>query len=217
MIKAAIFDLDGTLLNTLEDVVNACNYALKKCNFKTHSIEEYKVFVGDGRSKLIERIVPDEYKGNDEVKNNVLRLFDEYYSEHMLDMTKPYEGICEMLKSLKEKGVKLAVVSNKPDEFVGGIVKKYFGDTFEIVHGQRTNYPVKPDPTTVYEVIEYFGIKLNESIYVGDSNVDIYTAKNAKVKSIGVAWGFRGEEELREAGADYIVYDSNEITELILS
>ena len=217
MIKAAIFDLDGTLLNTLEDVVNACNYALKKCNFKTHSIEEYKVFVGDGRSKLIERIVPDEYKGNDEVKNNVLRLFDEYYSEHMLDMTKPYEGICEMLKSLKEKGVKLAVVSNKPDEFVGGIVKKYFGDTFEIVHGQRTNYPVKPDPTTVYEVIESFGIKLNESIYVGDSNVDIYTAKNAKVKSIGVAWGFRGEEELREAGADYIVYDSNEITELILS
>ena len=217
MIKAAIFDLDGTLLNTLEDVVNACNYALKKCNFKTHSIEEYKVFVGDGRSKLIERIVPDEYKGNDEVKNNVLRLFDEYYSGHMLDMTKPYEGICEMLKSLKEKGVKLAVVSNKPDEFVGGIVKKYFGDTFEIVHGQRTNYPVKPDPTTVYEVIEYFGIKLNESIYVGDSNVDIYTAKNAKVKSIGVAWGFRGEEELREAGADYIVYDSNEIAELILS
>lgn len=217
MIKAAIFDLDGTLLNTLEDVVNACNYALKKCNFKTHSIEEYKVFVGDGRSKLIERIVPDEYKGNDEVKNKVLRLFDEYYSGHMLDMTKPYEGICEMLKSLKEKGVKLAVVSNKPDEFVGGIVKKYFGDTFEIVHGQRTNYPVKPDPTTVYEVIEYFGIKLNESIYVGDSNVDIYTAKNAKVKSIGVAWGFRGEEELREAGADYIVYDSNEITELILS
>lgn len=217
MIKAAIFDLDGTLLNTLEDVVNTCNYALKKCNFKTHSIEEYKVFVGDGRSKLIERIVPDEYKGNDEVKNKVLRLFDEYYSGHMLDMTKPYEGICEMLKSLKEKGVKLAVVSNKPDEFVGGIVKKYFGDTFEIVHGQRTNYPVKPDPTTVYEVIEYFGIKLNESIYVGDSNVDIYTAKNAKVKSIGVAWGFRGEEELREAGADYIVYDSNEITELILS
>ena len=217
MIKAAIFDLDGTLLNTLEDVVNACNYELKKCNFKTHSIEEYKVFVGDGRSKLIERIVPDEYKGNDEVKNKVLRLFDEYYSGHMLDMTKPYEGICEMLKSLKEKGVKLAVVSNKPDEFVGGIVKKYFGDTFEIVHGQRTNYPVKPDPTTVYEVIEYFGIKLNESIYVGDSNVDIYTAKNAKVKSIGVAWGFRGEEELREAGADYIVYDSNEITELILS
>lgn len=217
MIKAAIFDLDGTLLNTLEDVVNACNYALKKCNFKTHSIEEYKVFVGDGRSKLIERIVPDEYKGNDEVKNKVLRLFDEYYSGHMLDMTKPYEGICEMLKSLKEKGVKLAVVSNKPDEFVGGIVKKYFGDTFEIIHGQRTNYPVKPDPTTVYEVIEYFGIKLNESIYVGDSNVDIYTAKNAKVKSIGVAWGFRGEEELREAGADYIVYDSNEITELILS
>lgn len=217
MIKAAIFDLDGTLLNTLEDVVNACNYALKRCNFKTHSIEEYKVFVGDGRSKLIERIVPDEYKGNDEVKNKVLRLFDEYYSGHMLDMTKPYEGICEMLKSLKEKGVKLAVVSNKPDEFVGGIVKKYFGDTFEIVHGQRTNYPVKPDPTTVYEVIEYFGIKLNESIYVGDSNVDIYTAKNAKVKSIGVAWGFRGEEELREAGADYIVYDSNEITELILS
>lgn len=217
MIKAAIFDLDGTLLNTLEDVVNACNYALKKCNFKTHSIEEYKVFVGDGRSKLIERIVPDEYKGNDEVKNKVLRLFDEYYSGHMLDMTKPYEGICEMLKSLKEKGVKLAVVSNKPDEFVGGIVKKYFGDTFEIVHGQRTNYPVKPDPTTVYEVIEYFGIKLNESIYVGDSNVDIYTAKNAKVKSIGVAWGFRGEEELREAGADYIVYDSNEIAELILS
>ena len=215
MIKVAIFDLDGTLLDTLEDLANACNYALKSCEFKVHPIEEYKRFVGNGRYKLIERIVPEEYKENTEVINKVLGLFDQYYAKHMLDMTKPYNGIYNMLDKLKEKGIKLAVVSNKPHEFVGDIVKKYFNNSFEIAYGQRPNYPTKPDPNTVYEVIEDFNVKLEECIYIGDSDVDINTARNAKVKSIGVAWGFRGAGELKEAGADYIAYEADDIIKLI--
>ena len=152
MIKAVIFDLDGTLLDTLEDLANACNYALKSCGFKIHHVKDYIRFVGNGRYKLIERIVPDKYKEDKEVINKVLRLFDEYYGEHMVDMTKPYDGIIEMINKLKEKSVKIAVVSNKPHEFAEDVVRRYFGDAFEITYGQRPNHPTKPDPKTVYEV-----------------------------------------------------------------
>lgn len=216
MIKAVIFDLDGTLLNTLEDLANACNYALKSCGFKVHNVNDYTRFVGNGRYKLIERIVPVEYKKDKEVINKVLSLFDEYYGEHMIDMTKPYDGINEMLEELKEKNIKLAVVSNKPHEFAGDVVKKYFDNKFEITYGQRENHPTKPDPKTVYEVMEYLGVNKNECIYVGDSDVDVNTAKNAQVKSVGVAWGFRGEGELKDAGADYIINKPSELMKLIL-
>ena len=215
MIKAVIFDLDGTLLDTLEDLANACNYALEVCGFKIHNVNDYKRFVGSGRYKLIERIVPAEYKNSEEVINKVLGLFDEYYGKHMMDMTKPYPGIVNMLEELKKNNIKLAVVSNKPHEFAESVVKKYFGETFDIAYGQRPNHPVKPDPKTVYEVIEYLGVNKDECIYVGDSDVDVNTAKNANVKVVGVSWGFRGTGELKEAGADYIIYTPQEIEKVM--
>ena len=215
MIKAVIFDLDGTLLDTLEDLANACNYALRSCGYEEHAINEYVKFVGSGRYVLIQRILPEIYRENEVVINKVLALFDEYYGDHMLDTTKPYEGIDNMIDGLKKNNIKLAVVSNKPDEFAAEVVKKYFGDKFEITYGQRVNHAVKPDPRTVYEVIEYLKVGKEECIYVGDSDVDMITAKNANVKSVGVAWGFRGEEELISAGANHIIHNPNDLLKLI--
>lgn len=204
MYKAVIFDLDGTLLDTLEDLANACNHALKECRLGIHEVEKYKRFVGDGRYKLIERIIPKE-EHNHELFNKVLKLYDDYYLEHMIDETKPYEGICELLDELRNLQIKLAVVSNKPQEFVKEMVNNYFNDKMDIAFGQRINYKTKPDPETIFEVIKELEVTKEECIYVGDSNVDMETAKNAEVKSIGVAWGFRGRKELEEAGANIVV------------
>ena len=214
MIKAVIFDLDGTLLNTLEDLANASNFALRSCGYNEHPIKDYIRFVGSGRYILMKRILPEEDKNNEEAIEKVLKLFDEYYGEHMHDTTKPYDGIYELIKELKIKNIKLAVVSNKPDEFAGETVNRYFGNDFEITYGQRPNHAVKPDPKTVYEVMEYLNVT-KECIYVGDSDVDMKTAQNAGVKSIGVAWGFRGEEELKSAGADYIIRTPQELVNLL--
>lgn len=214
MIEAVIFDLDGTLLDTIEDLANACNYSLKALGYNTYEVEKYKSFVGNGRHKLIERILPEGDKDRD-VFSKALALFDKYYEEHMVDMTKPYKGIIELLDDLVEKGIKLAVVSNKPHKFTIRVVKKYFGDRFNIVYGQREGYPVKPDPRTVFEVIDNLGVTLENCVYVGDSDVDIKTAKNSGVKSIGVAWGFRGQGELEEAGADFIVRSVDELCEVV--
>ena len=215
MIKAVIFDLDGTLLNTLEDLANASNFALRSCGYNEHPIKDYIRFVGSGRYILMKRILPEEDKNNEEAIEKVLKLFDEYYGEHMHDTTKPYDGIYELIKELKIKNIKLAVVSNKPDEFAGETVNRYCGNDFEITYGQRPNHAVKPDPKTVYEVMEYLNVTKEECIYVGDSDVDMKTAQNAGVKSIGVAWGFRGEEELKSAGADYIIRTPQELVNLL--
>ena len=215
MIKAVIFDLDGTLLNTLEDLANASNFALRSCGYNEHPIKDYIRFVGSGRYILMKRILPEEDKNNEEAIKKVLKLFDEYYGEHMHDTTKPYDGIYELIKELKIKNIKLAVVSNKPDEFAGETVNRYFENDFEITYGQRPNHAVKPDPKTVYEVMEYLNVTKEECIYVGDSDVDMKTAQNAGVKSIGVAWGFRGEEELKSAGADYIIRTPQELVNLL--
>ena len=215
MIKAVIFDLDGTLLNTLEDLANASNFALRSCGYNEHPIKDYIRFIGSGRYILMKRILPEEDKNNEEAIEKVLKLFDEYYGEHMHDTTKPYDGIYELIKELKIKNIKLAVVSNKPDEFAGETVNRYFGNYFEITYGQRPNHAVKPDPKTVYEVMEYLNVTKEECIYVGDSDVDMKTAQNAGVKSIGVAWGFRGEEELKSAGADYIIRTPQELVNLL--
>ena len=134
----------------------------------------------------------------------------------MIDMTKPYDGIYEMLEELNKKHKKLAVVSNKPHEFAEDVVKKYFGDIFAITYGQRPDHPTKPDPKTVFEVMESLKVDKSECIYVGDSDVDVNTAKNAEVKSVGVAWGFRGAGELREAGADYIIEEPSELITLVI-
>lgn len=216
MFKVAIFDLDGTLLNTLDDLANACNYALNKFSFPTHKVEKYKKFIGNGIYKLIERALPDDKKDKETIKK-VLEVFSDYYNEHMMDMTKPYDGIISLLDELRIKGIRLAVVSNKKHEFTVEIVKKYFDDRFDIVFGHRDSYKEKPDPTSVLEVIDKFNILKSECIYIGDSNVDIITAKNAEVKCIGVTWGFRDNDELAEEGANYLANNIVELKNIIIS
>lgn len=215
MFKTVIFDLDGTLINSIGDLAAACNYGLKKYNFPTHDVEEYKMFVGDGRYKLIERMISQDLRTEENI-NKLLALFDEYYGQHMFDYTKPYDGIIDMLDELRNRGIKLAVVSNKPHEFATKIVSDFLGDRFEVVFGHRQGCPTKPDAYSVNEVIKIIGAKKEECLYVGDSNVDIITARNAEVKSAGVLWGFRSEEELRKEGADYIAGNIEELTNIIL-
>ncbi|MGG7059100.1 HAD family hydrolase [Clostridium tertium] len=216
MFKVAIFDLDGTLLNTLDDLANACNYALNKFNFPIHEVDKYKTFIGNGIYKLVERAVPEGKKDSGTV-TTVLEVFNKYYNEHMMDMTKPYEGVLDLLDKLAMNEVKLAVVSNKKHDFTIEIVKKYFSDRFDLVFGHRDNYKEKPDPVSVLEVIEAFNISKEECIYIGDSNVDIITARNAGIKSIGVSWGFRGKEELEREGADYLANNTEELEDIILN
>lgn len=215
MYKVAIFDLDGTLLDTIEDLANACNYALAKSFFSTYEVEQYKTFVGNGVYKLVERALP-EISRDDETCNKVLNDFREYYNEHMIDMTKPYDGIIALLDKLKSEGIKLVVVSNKPHKYTIEIVNKYFNNKFDLVFGHRDGYNAKPDPVSVLEALKLLNLEKEECIYIGDSNVDIITARNAKVKSVGVLWGFRSEEELRNEGATYLVSSAEEIKKIIL-
>ena len=214
MIKSIIFDLDGTLLNTIEDLANACNYALTTLGYKTHEVEKYKTFVGNGIYKLVERMLPEDRRDMENIEK-ALKLFDTYYEKHMIDMTKPYDGIMEMLDSLINRGINIAVVSNKPHEFTTEVVKNYFGDRFKVVYGHKKNTKEKPDPWAVLEVIEEFNVNKDECLYIGDSEIDINTAKNAGVKSVGVEWGFRGKGELEAAGANYIVNKPEQILEIL--
>ena len=208
MFKAVIFDLDGTLLNTIDDLADAGNYALRDQGFPTHPVEKYKYFVGNGIPKLIERIVP-KGSGNETIEKTH-SIFSAYYEAHMRDKTAPYAGITEMLDRLAEKGIKLGVVTNKAHKFAKEIVESYFGSRFDKVFGERTGFPKKPDPINVNKMIEEWGLDKSEVLYAGDSNVDMETAKNAGVKSCGVLWGFRTKEELVESGAVYLAADSEE-------
>ena len=216
MFKVAIFDLDGTLLNTLDDLANACNYALNKFSFPTHEVGKYKTFIGNGIYKLVERALPDS-KRDKETVEKVLEVFSEYYNEHMMDMTKPYDGIINLLDQLRMKGIKLGVVSNKKHEITIEIVNKYFGDRFNIVFGHRENYKEKTDPSSVLEIIEKLDVLKSECIYIGDSNVDVITARNSGIECIGVSWGFRGKEELAKAGADYLADNIIELRDIIIN
>ncbi len=215
MFTTAIFDLDGTLINSLTDLANACNYALNKFNYPPHELNKYKYFVGNGIYKLVERSVPEGLKD----KNNVLKvkaIFDEYYAQHSMDNTRPYEGIIELIKTLKANNINRAVLTNKADPYAKEIVKNFFGDLIPTVVGQKPENKTKPAPDGVYDIIKILGINKEECIFIGDSNVDIQTANNAKIKSIGVLWGFRTKEELQAAGATYIVETPKEISNIIL-
>lgn len=215
MFKGVIFDLDGTLLDTIEDLGLACNYALNKYSFPIHDIEKYKVLIGGGRRKLMESILPESNR-DERTINEVLTLFDIYYTSHMVDKTVPYDGIRKLLVELKRNNIKIGIVSNKPHEYTVKIAKKFFGDMFDMVLGHRKGDSPKPDPKGVIEVINYFNLEREECVYIGDSDIDIITSRNANVKSVGVAWGFRGEGELKGEGADYIVYSAEELRNVLL-
>lgn len=205
MSKAAIFDLDGTLLNTLEDLAAACNHALAQEGFAPHPTEAYRYFVGNGVKKLIARIVPPEIAQTEALLLKLTAHFDAYYALHGQDLTKPYDGILPMLDKLAAEGYRLAVLSNKPHAFVQTLTAHYFGDRFAAVYGNRPGYPVKPEPSLLKEVLAKIDAAPGDALYLGDSGVDMQTAKNGDVLAIGVLWGFRDKEELLENGADILL------------
>lgn len=203
MYRLAIFDLDGTLLNSIGDLMNACNVALGHFNYPIHEEDAYKHFVGNGIYKLVERALPKEEREEARVKE-VKAVFDAYYKAHSLDETKPYEGIIELLTDLREKGIYCCVLTNKAQTYAKALVNHFFGDLIDQVIGQREGIPTKPDPIGITQLLEFYNISPKACIYIGDSDVDMKTAENAGVDAIGVLWGFREEKELKEAGAKYL-------------
>lgn len=199
-----IFDLDGTLVDSLEDLRDATEYALKTMGYDGYPLERYQYFVGNGVKKLLERAFQTE----DEVVYTKARaLFDEYYFQHCLDHTLPYDGLSILLSQLHEQGHTLGVVTNKPDALAKKICGHLFSKNLDFCQGQVDHIPVKPNPHFVLEAIKKYQFKKEDCVYIGDSDVDIYTGKNAGVKTIGVTWGNRTREELENAGADIIVDD----------
>lgn len=201
--KLVIFDMDGTILNTLEDLANSLNYALEKSGFPKRNLSEVRSFVGNGIQKLVERGVPT---GSSEVEiERVLDNFTKHYKVHCSDNTRPYEGITNLLIELKDKNYLIAVVSNKADYAVQALCNKYFPQLFDAVVGEKTSVRKKPAPDTVNYVLNQLKINQTDAIYIGDSEVDIETAKNADMNCISVDWGFRVHEDLIKAGATKIV------------
>jgi len=217
MTKLVIFDLDGTLLNTVEDLGNATNYALAQCGFPVHRIDEYYQMVGRGIYNLFRAAVPSEYASEENVQK-MASYFLPYYDAHKCDFTKPYDGIMEMLKTITGKGVCLAVASNKYQDGAEKLVHHFFGDyEFVKILGQRDGQPIKPDPAIVDQILaEVPYISKSETVYVGDSNVDMQTGANAQVRTIGVSWGFRSREELAAYNPSAIVDTTAELAEVIL-
>lgn len=213
--KLIIFDLDGTLLNTIDDLGSACNHALEQTGYPLHSLEEYKHLVGNGINKLIERSLPAEAR-NEETVMRVRRHFVPYYDEHCCCLTHPYEGMKDLIAELLSEGYQIAVASNKYDAAAKAIVRHYFPYSQIQVYGQRENVPLKPDPSIVNEIINNYGVEKKDVIFVGDSDVDMQTAHNAGVCSIGVSWGFRGRKELENAEADYVADNAEELKDLII-
>ena len=212
-INTIIFDLDGTLLNTLEDLHACFNHAIQTYGYPTRSLEEIKSFVGNGIKKAIERALP--YKIADEELEKIVEYFRQYYKEHMLELTKPYEGILELLEELKKRNYKLAVVSNKYDDAVKDLVRNYFGEFIDVAIGEGYGVRKKPEADGVLKAINELGVKIENCIYIGDSDVDIKTAQNVGVPCISVLWGFREESFLKENGGNILAKDPKDIIKII--
>lgn len=218
MIKLIIFDLDGTLLDTREDIAGACNYALKMCGFPERALDEYNMLVGRGIYNLFRGALPQESR-SDEMVLKMKNHFVPYYNSHICDRTRPYQGIIEMLDHLQSVGIAFAIASNKYQEgaeiLVEKLLKRY---DFIRILGQRDGKPIKPDPEIIREAMEALpGISPGQVIYCGDSDVDMQTGLNAGVKTIGVAWGFRTREELAAYKPWLLAEDPEEISAAVLS
>lgn len=212
--KAVIFDMDGTILNTLEDLKNATNYSLRQFGMPERSLEEVRMFVGNGIRKLVERAVPAGTSG--EKIDQILDVFLEYYEIHSADNTSPYPGILELVEKLKKSGIKTAVSTNKADVPAQELGREYFNGIFDLIVGQQDGLKVKPAPDSVNKILSILDIQKKDAIYIGDSDVDVQTAKNSGLDFIGVSWGFRGREFLEKNGAKNIVDNANEILDLVI-
>lgn len=215
MKKLIVFDLDGTLLNTIADLAQSTNYALKENGFPQHNVEEYNYFVGNGINKLFERALPE----TDRKEENVLRIrktFLPYYDEHNTDCSKPYPDIPELLGFLRVQGYKLAVASNKYQKATEKLVHHFFPEIpFVAIFGQREGVKVKPDPSILYDIFTIADIPANDVLYIGDSGVDMQTASHAGVTSVGVTWGFRPRTELEEHNASFIADKAEDIVGIL--
>lgn len=214
--STAIFDLDGTLLDTLDDLALAGNQMLREMSFPTHSIDAYKYFVGDGLRVLVERITPENTDEN--TLGRCCDLFSSYYTNCWDKNSLPYSGIMEMLKELQDYGVQCSVLSNKPHHFTVQCIKRFFAPgTFEYVLGQRPDVRKKPDPAGALEIAELMRVAPSACLYVGDTAVDMQTGKAAGMIVVGVLWGFREAEELMKHGADILVSQPKEIVAYLQS
>lgn len=210
-----IFDLDGTLLNTVADLAASTNYALEQCGFPTHEAEAYKFFVGNGINKLFERALPDGAKDQETILK-IRKHFIEYYNDHNSELTVPYPGISELLATLQSKNIQLAVASNKYQQATTELIQHFFPDiNFVAVFGQRENVPIKPNPAIVNDILAITGKDRKDVLYIGDSGVDMQTAQNAGVDAAGVTWGFRPRAELEQFEPKYIVDNTSKILEII--
>lgn len=212
--KAAVFDLDGTVLDTLFDLRDSVNYALLRNSLPERSTDEVRAFVGNGIKKLIERAVPDGTPQS--VIETCFEDFKNHYKNNCTNLTKPYDGITQVLCELKKAGVKTGLVSNKADFAVQELVEKYFPDSFDFAVGEKENVRRKPCPDSVLAVLDFFGCDKKEAIYIGDSEVDIETSKNAVVKCAAVTWGFRDKTVLESLKPEYILDEPSQITQIIL-
>lgn len=210
--KTFIFDLDGTLLNTLDDLAASTNYALRQFEMKEHPVESIRQFVGNGVGKLIERAIPD---GKDNpLYDDVLDTFRKHYMNHSLDTTRPYDGVDKMLRDLKQSGCRIAVVSNKFLAATQELCQHFFPDTVEVAIGEHENIRRKPAPDTVREALQRLGEGSDDAVYVGDSEVDIATAKNSGLPCISVLWGFRDRDFLLSHGATTFVTTPSDIVSM---
>ena len=214
MFNLVIFDLDGTLLNTIGDLAAAGNHTLAEMGYPTHEEEKYRHFVGNGIPKLIERMLPAGTQKP--VIDLAYEMFMEYYSEHKCDHTKPYPGIPELIRTLREHGVACGANSNKANEFTQELIRLNFGDEITHVIGFGAGFEAKPDPGAALEIIRRAGVKPEETLYVGDSDVDIMTGHNAGIAVCAALWGFRGYDELAAQKPTFFAHDAKELEKIIL-
>ena len=214
MYKAVLFDMDGTVLDTVGDLTDAINISLEKFGFPVRSQEEVKSFLGKGPAHFVNCAVPE---GTDEAtRRQVLAFYEPYYDSHCQIKTAPYPGIMELLHCLKNRGIQLAVISNKQEPAVKALAVRHFGDLLALAVGTSDSIPCKPNPAAVLSAMGELGVEKSETLYVGDMDVDLNTARNAGIDCVCVAWGFLGRKKLESLGAEHIVDNTEELLEFIL-
>ena len=213
MYKLLVFDMDGTILNTLDDLADSTNYALQHNGLPQRTIDEVRFFVGNGIGKLIDRAIPEGT--SEELRNKVFDSFNTYYKVHCADKTRPYDGIIELIETVRQKGYLTAVVSNKADYGVQALCKDYFPGLFDYAVGEKKGVRRKPYQDSVLDVLNKLKVEKKDAVYIGDSDVDVETARNSGLDVIGVSWGFRGRELLESYGADVIIDEPMELLRFV--